>query len=565
MIFSGIQNTLHFLTGSIFLAAFVAYPVLLVLRAKDLAGVFRSLPKGLIGLSLAVLLYKLLFLVGEFSSRQDYGVWIIGVLAKSATWKEIFLDQRSPVYFFIIKALSFLGGGVSFEAVVVFNVFLSFLSAFFVYSIALHLFKDRTSAFLACLLVIISPVLFIFSLTEDYTNPALFFSIQALFFACLTAETRDNRHIWPAMTCAVLAAGCRPEYVVFGFLFLFFLFLFVKGLRKFHYVVYSLFFFPKFLAAVNMYLETGLDDPNIHDAVFRFAGLGMYVGEIFFGHARLFVRCLPANIGEVLNPFTLMGVYLFFAFLAGTGAVRERRHLRAAGYLGGFFVILFFFYSFLHREGVAGSFKYMSSLVPPLALLAAHGLRGAGKVLPSFVVVLVLFLLTGYSFYITSPATLARGSRGARSAFTAMGSYFNTPPAIVREHEAYSRPGLIRDLKGEGDRPVFVSNGRRTMLYATAIKEGQIRTFKHRQYLTAFLEGLERERPVYIYQGVIGFEGLSRRILTGFEGIPPEEFREICFAHLSLERKVLDYEEDANPVFLYEMRSRGHRIPGGAT
>jgi hypothetical protein len=571
MIFGGNQMYFLFLTGSVFLVSFVLYVVLLAVKGREIFGVFKAIPKWLIGFNVGVLLYKIVFLVGEFCSRQDFGVWIVGT-AKNWPLFKIFIDQRSPVYFFMVKSLHILSGGVSFDGVVVLNVFLSFFTAFFVYLIAFYLFKDKTIAAIASLLFIISPVIFIFSLTEDYTNPALFFSIQALFFACLYLYKKRDAFIWLAIACSLLAVGSRPEYIFFDILFFLFLVIFVKGLKKSHYIVYGFSLIPKFLVAVNMYLEAASYDYFIHGKVFEMSsGLKNLIYGVIVQHGYLFVQNFTRNLEELFNPYTLVGVYLIFAAVAVTVSIQQRKYRKEIGYFVAFYLILFLFYSYLHREGVQGSFKYLSSMLLPLCLLAAYGLVSMGKFLSKFTVLLIVFLMMVYSFYITTPETLRNDINGARNMETILGYYFRLPSSIVKEHEEYKKLSFDNQpidfssrLKAavgseyeftfhEG--PEYISNNIKTMLYATDLG-AHVHPFFEEKGLNLFLSHLNSGTEVYVYQGIIGFEQNSSTTPSYFEAMTPERFQEICFEYLTLEEKIIDYEEKGSLVFFYKMRAK---------
>jgi len=550
-------------SGILFLAAFLSYFFLLAFKYRSIFEVFKRTPPWLIAFNGAILVYKLFFIDFVFCGRQEFGVWILGMAKIQTPWEALF-SERSPVYFFIIKLLSFIADGVGLVFIEHFNAVLSFLSAFFVYWIVRQLFRDKTAAGFAAVLYALSPILFIFSLTEDYTNPALFFALQALFFVCLyIRQPKQDSFLLLAIVSSVLAVGSRPEYIFFDFLFVLFLVLFLHSIKKKHLLIYGVFLIPKLTVAILMYLKAGMYDAALHGKTFTMSnGLFVYIMQLISHHWHLFWQNLEGNIQAVTNLNTLAGAYLLLALFAyfwyrQTGS--ERGGKRGVLFFAVFLTAFFLYYSYLHKDGVMKTFKYISTLIVPLSVLAGLGLSYlSAKPKIRYLALAVVLVMAGYSLYVTSPATHAHFGDLRDSQDASFNYYFERPPALESEFRKYNslsfrnRYDRLLGVRQDSDIDlgrdnIFISNGHMSMLFSVPVSQ-HVEIVRN---AGDFYEILPvKADNIYVSQGLIGFKEMN--LGSGFRHMSADHFEQMVNKHFQIEEKLVSFRENGHHVFLYK-------------
>jgi len=573
-------------SGLVFLSSILIYLVLTVIKFKTIIKAFKGIPIWFIFINLAVLAYKL-FVIPSIITRNNFGVWILGMAKSETIWTSL-LNQRAPVYFFIIKICSFLFDGISFIFISNFNIVLSFLTAFFVYYIIYILLKDKLVACISALFYILASPIFIYSMTEGYTNPALFFAIQALFFIVLYISKKDYSFLLMGIASSYLAVGSRPEYIIFDLIFLVFLYLFVSNINLKHYLIYLILFLPKFFIALNMYLENITEDEFLIGKTFVYHNLVDYIYKIFVYRWHSFINNFYENFLAIINPFSLMGIFLFFAlFFIIKWKKSKPEWKKVYLFFLFYYFIFFFYYSFLHMDGIK-TCKYISSMVLPIAILASIGLRmilGFKKKIGYY---FILFIFIFYSLWIGNPITYSKISKSKAFYFfnnrAFMGRYLDPDKISIREWNKYTsltignrydslinRASLINiinrsnikdnsKLNGENninlsDKNVFISNGIRNFLYSISIDE-KIHTPLSLHELKSILMKVEKNENIYIAQSVLGFDSENSNNFSHFKAINPVEFEKYIKEKLFLEEELISYYDNEHHVFLYKMRKK---------
>lgn len=520
----------------------VSYIFLLFYHSKLIGRLFRKIPLWLIGFNFGLLFYKIFLIPHFFSSRGDFGIWILGTMARQGNLINNLQDWKSPTYSFILKLFSKLFGGIDFNFVVNFNIILSFISIFCIFLLTWFLFKDKLIASIASLFYAISPIIFIFSLNEDYSNPAIFFSIQALLFAVIYVYKKRISFLWLAIAASILAIGCRPGYIIFAIIFILFLWLLAKkflGHRLWLYTIsYILLVFPRFVA-VYLFFNNTVNDTSIHGSQ-PISPEHTFI-DTFSVHSNLFIDNLSRNLLMLLDFKTLMGIFFLLIILIFISPA-FKKYKKPILFFAFYCLFFFLLYSFFHDEGVV-RYKYLSSLVFPVAVLAAVGLRQLRIVMPKLPFSLLIILIAFYSFYATSFIVdnkfgFSRYGLDSRS-FT-----------LYKEYMEYR--SLKDDLREEEDNAIFIANGKRTFLYSAIPIEGdKIYIAYSKKQLEKLIKKIEPEKTIYVSQGMCGFGEFQ----FGYPYVIKDiEFEKIIKKSLNLNKVMFSYYNiDKHHVFLYKM------------
>lgn len=586
MILENFQSIFLLISGLIFLFSLLVFLLFSLLESKSLINLFKKTPIWFFLLNLSILAYKLFF-IPDYIYREPFGIWIIGI-AKSNGLLEVLFTPRAPVYFFIINFFSWLFDGVGFVFVTHFNMILFFVSVFYAYWTIRLLTKDRWVAALSGLFYALAIPIFLHSMTEGYTTPALFFAIQALFFIVLYKEKREITFFLIGVASSFLAVGARPEYIIFDVIFLVFLYFFVEKLKIKHYLFYFLAFLPKFFIAFNFYLVAATRDRALIGRTFSYNGnVVNYISKVFFGRLEDFVSNLSDNILALINPFTLMGVFLFFALLILVKWHQVDFRRRKVYFFFLFYLFTFFFYySFLHMSGVSGEvYKYLASLVFPLSVLAAIGLKSLiGEKDKVYYFIIALFVV--YSLWVCTPLINDKkpifnpsipeierhyfsggilryididADADKLKAYKEWKNYDSLMPSNFSANlaAAFDFSGDSNKTRGEllspKENDVLISNGDRSFFYVLPLQGKKIHSVLSEQELTKLLKRINTDTTIYISQGIRGFE---KSKTSQYRAMHPKKFENFIDKNLIIEEKLISYYEEDHHVFLYKAKKK---------
>lgn len=562
MILGNLQSLFLLFSGLIFLFSLIYFLILFLIESKSLLNLFKRTPFWFFLINLVVLIYKLFF-IPNIVFRESFGIWIIG-MAKSHGLFEVLFTARSPVYFFIINFFSYTLDGISFVFVSHFNIILFFISVFYVYWIVDLLLKNKWVSFLSGSFYALAPPTFIHSLTEGYTNPALFFAIQALFFIVLYKEKKEISFFLMAATSSFLAVGSRPEYIIFDVIFLAFLYFFVEKIKLKHYLLYLIAFLPKFFIAINLYLSQVSSDKFLAGKTFVYNGdIVSYIIKLLNYRIYGFIDRMPDNLLALINPLSLMGLFLFFSLMFffkwnKLSLIWKKTYL----FFGFYFLAFFFYYSFLHMLGVSeGNYKYLASLVFPLTVMAAMGIfvlfSEKNKIYYYFLICFILF----YSFWVCTPLTFDKNffiwesvPKLDKKHFNGlMCPYLDFNKREQMDYKEWQRYNSLDFSELDSNKNnFFISNGARSFLYVLPLKDKIYPVFSI-QELSQVLSGLKEGDNIYISQGVRGFWGKQD---SSFRAVNSKNFENYIKNNLVIEEEFFSYYEEEHHVFLYKARKK---------
>ena len=520
----------------LYLIFLAAYFLLLVFNGKRLFLLLKKFPIWLFLVNGALLVYKIFFVPHLYSSRGDFGNWILGSVGTRDLLQNSGIALR-PVYYFFVKIFDILFNAANFNATVNLDIFLTFINIFAVFFIVKTLFKNEKIAAAATLLYAFSPILLVISLTEEFTNLAVFFSIQALFFALFYVSERRQSLFYLAALASFLAIGSRPEYIIFSFIFLLFSYLFVKNHCSNYFkmlAAYFVFVLPLFFSATRHFIDTLKIDDALHLTLPRPDHL---FTDTLAGHWNFFVDNLSVNFYALVNLKTLMGVFVLLA-LAFVFFYGRKQYKKEILFFSFYFLFVLLYYTFLHSGGIYSSCLYISSLIFPLTVLAGGGLAQV-KPRPVFIFLLAVFIC--FSLFSTYPT-----STFAQKEYPKHFSFIST----FKEYSLFKKNEKLDLQKNH----LFIVNGSRSYLFSELpiSERSLIFSVASEKEMKSAIDRAAPGAAIYVYQGF----WVGIRTPGGEKTIDPVEFETMTNNFLKKTTELFSFtREDGAPgkVFFYQM------------
>ncbi len=566
MLFSNLL--IDYISGTILLMGVIVLLVFLFLLRKKIFLELKKIPLSLFLINFCFFLYGLFFVPKTFSGRGDFGVWLTST-QNTKNWQEIIANIRCPVYLWRNKLFSEILGGISYEFIVALNFIGFFLSVFLLYLLIRNLTKNEKSAYAGSFFYLISPVVFAFSMTEDYALPALFFSILSLFFASLQIKTKNYLFFFPAIASALLSAGSRIEYIIFPYFLIFFYLLFLKKEWKKIYC-YLLFFFllllPRTISVLGMYFSGAQFDEALHTKTYEYEGnFFSYIYNVITGASSFLEKNITEAVSIITNFRDLTGFFFFLGIISFIILIRKKNffYRKIAIFFGFHFLFLFFFYNYFHTVGGIGGYRYLITVITPLIILSGIGFGFLLKnksflfyfclqIIFCFVFLTALFPLTFQKhadlfFDNRLKYLITLGRQTAKKEYKEYKklSYENNISRFLQDKESF-------DIS-RGEKTYFIINGTRTFLHVMPIAGNFICVEKNSD-IEKILPLISKKDKVYASQSGIGFT--SEQIIDNYKIIDPIVFEEKIFKFFKLEKELVSYKEDKHHIFLYKIEKK---------
>ncbi|MCD4761718.1 glycosyltransferase family 39 protein, partial [bacterium] len=504
------------------------------------------------------LIYKMFFIPHVFSERNDYGVSLLGFAKDETFWGALF-SQEAALYKFIIKFFSQIFNGISLDFIANFHILLSFINCFVIFLLVLLLFKDKIIASYSALFYIISPIIFIISLTEDYTNIALFFSFQAILFLIVYFSNKSLSFLYFSIVSSILAIYSRPEYVVFAFLFIFFILLFKNNFKQGDFkkilLFYSLLVIPRVFQTILIFISKIPSDPGINSLLVN-PGDGVLV--TLFKHLFVFTNNFRDNLFQLFELKTLMGWFIII-FLLTLFSIKLKKFKKQILFFFLYLIVFFLYYSYFHNQGFVYGYKYLSSLVFPLAVFAGIGFSVLHDKFSLAGKVLFIFIFS-YSMLAVSPIMKNKIS---------FKTYFNNNASIDiaiinKEYDLFQDNENKINCNG-----LFINNGRVSLLdSALPIRKKNIINADFGKDPLASIKEFFKEnnnRPMYISQGSRAFI-YEPPLINGvfspscFISMDPDGFEAVINEYFDIDKVIFSFYTDDNfrvnnyfHIFLYQV------------
>ncbi|RLI98186.1 MAG: hypothetical protein DRO99_01345 [Candidatus Aenigmatarchaeota archaeon] len=317
-----------------------------------------------------------LFLIGTGALR-----WIM----ISYMYEDINLPIISPYYdfrgigFTVLLKIPSMILGPQFSNIFVFNAMLGSLIPIVVFLLTYFIFKSKTAAAFSSAIAVVNPLLIAISPTESFTVPSILFSLLSILFLVIYHnKSKRLPYMGISLLMLFLAIQMRQEYI--AFLLVYFI-AFVALFRGDSYdrnlkrllIIFFILLIPSFLTSMVHY--GGMrEDIFLHGTSFgKDSTIISYIGN----YATLASKNIIPNLQIMFSD----AITVVFAILAIVGILTLKDKRRYAAILGVHIIVFFFLYSMIHQSSfkLIGQYKYLTSLLPPLFILASGGLCGISK------------------------------------------------------------------------------------------------------------------------------------------------------------------------------------------
>ena len=563
-----IPHFIHQLSGLFLVLALLITTFCIIFKWKKIFSYFEEVPKSLLGINVVFLIWGLFAVPKNFSGRGEFGVWMMSRMNLSS-WSELLLDVRAPIYHLRNKLFSEILDGISYEFVASLNFLGFFISVILIYILVKNLTKNEKSAYASSLFFLISPIIFTFSLTEDYALLALFFMILSLFFASLRIDSGDSFFLIPAMSSALLAAGSRVEYIFFPYIFILFYLIFIREKSyKPHLarlLTFILFILPRTVATAGMYFADAQHDVALHGTTYKYEGSPLsYIFEIIIGSSHFFIQNIKDVLPVLSNPYNLTGIFLILGILALFSLFFKKKTNPTKNKLVIFlslqFLFIVFYYSYFHAVGGIRAYRYMVTVITPLIILAGIGFSflfgkrdvlfySGLQIITFFVFITVLFPL------------------GFRDNTNLMIDN-DLKMFVTHDHDQVRREYYTyKDLEYEnkitrlfnkkfdvssGENSYFITNSERNLLHSMPVN-GNFFPVRSAENLEKIVQLIPPESNVYASQSEMGF---TSHMIDGYKAADPEEFEKEIKNLFEIEKELVSYEIKGHHAFLYKLNSR---------
>lgn len=542
-------------------------------KRKELFLNLKEIPGSLIGLHLFFLVWGLFMVVKNFS-RGEFGVWLMSTTNMN-TFSSLLSTVRTPVYHFRSKILAEIFGGISYEFISNVNFIGFIIASLLIYRIVFNLVKNKQSAYAASIFFLTSPVMFTFSLIEDYALLALFFMIVSLFFISMSIKEEDSFYVLPAMATALLSAGSRVEYIIFPYLFIL-LFLILsnrKDLKKNILLAsgFGLLVIPRTISTVSMYFLDAQQDVALHGTTYEYTGNPItYIMTVIRGSANFFIENMQDSFRILTNPRDLTLLFLILSIMGFFVVLKKesRRIRRVYAFFIFQFIVLVLYYSYFHAVNGIRAYRYLITIITPLMITAgiSFGLLtakrksvffGGLQILLIFSFITVLFPL---SFRQHSNLILDRRlDHFINSDFEQVRREYYAHKELSYENRVSSIFNDDFDIKGGSD-SYFIINGERSLLHSMPI-DGNFIGVSDIERISELADHIPKEANIYASQSEMGFT--SHRI-DGYSNISvdPKKFEDHILDNFIVEKKIISYEIedrydiDHHHAFLFKLKHK---------
>jgi hypothetical protein len=361
--------------GFLFISAFLALSIIVLLSHKEIY-------KNLKNFHLHLLLFPfLVFLLGIFLRLTFFylkpGVDSAGMdlLYRIRDFHFSFSPFGKFGWIFIHKIFSFFTG-TTLKEIYLPNILLGSLTPIIIFLLTYLLFRRRMIAIISTLLFAISPIFLRISSTVSYTAPAIFFSMLTFLFLFLYLKKNQSiKFLITSLLSLYITIQTRTEYIL---LIPLFFITFLAFNRKENYpknllIIFFIFLTPYLLSMFIHYYYFKIDDPYVQGALIDKKNLvnSLIQNWIRIGKINFFKNLEILISGEKILQFNLL-----FGILGSM--ICLKRWKKEFVFLGSYFLIFFFAYTFLHSGGFfqyGGSDKYIPTLLPPIIIFSSIGIH----------------------------------------------------------------------------------------------------------------------------------------------------------------------------------------------
>ncbi len=562
-----IPSLLHIISGITILISLLGLALSLFIKRRELFSYLRQIPSSLVIISSSLFLWGAFAVPKTFSGRGELGVWLMSK-ANTFSWLELLTNTRTPVHLWRTRFFSKLFDGVSYDFIVILNFAGFIISGLLIYLIVKNLTENYLSGYAASIFYLFSPLIFIFSLTEDYALPGIFFMILSLFFISIWYKSNNNFYLFPALLSSLLTAGSRTEYIFFPYMLLIFYFMLAKNINwKTHLKHLLIFFFlliTRTIVSVGTYFVDAQSDYALHRETYEYQGnLWEYIIQVLTGTPR--ISLIPDNIISGFSAMTnlndLTGIFLGLSIIALFSVLifKKSKSKKTTLFLSLMFFFLFAYYNVLHPDGITTQ-RYLIVAVVPLTIIAGIAI---GTIVKNKEFLLYLLIFPIIIFTITTVIIPISFHEYANSMVDRNLKFFVFSDAdnVRKEHDKYKSLSyenrLSRILSKEtniekGERTYFIINGERSFLHTMPIN-GTFVPIWEKDKLIEIEKKITKNDIVYATQSEMGF---TSHLIDNYSPVDPALFEKTILEIFELEKIIISYYTEGHHAFLYKMKKR---------
>ncbi len=532
----------------------------IIYKWKEIFSYFKKIPKSLFAITFFFVSWGFFLVPKNFSGRGEFGVWLMSIMNLS-DWRSLLMDARAPIYHLRNRFFTDLFGGISYEFIAGLNFFGFFISIFLIYVLVKNFTKNNKAAYACSLFFLANPIIYTFSLTEDYSLLALFFMILSFFFLSIQFDTDDSLFLIPAGASALLATGSRVEYIFLPYLLILFYLFLIKArsykVRFTHIFLFLIFLIPRTIPTVGMYFADAQHDVALHGRTYQYEGNPItYMIQIIIGASEFFMNNIGRALQTLSNYQNLTLILIILALFTIFFSLKKEKNDRRVIFFFFFqFLFLIFYYAFFHAVGGISAYRYMITILTPLIIVAGIGFAyilqkkdllfyGGLQILIIFSFVTVLFPLAfrDYSNLIVDRQ---------------LSHFVNYDhDQVRREYYSYKNLSYENRISGliqnefdvsVGNNTYFITNGERNLLHAMPV-DGQFIAINDVDQLKIVARMIPDNAVIYLSQSEMGF---TSHMIDGYIAADPENFENELKRIFNVEEVLVSYEVDGHHAFLY--------------
>ncbi|MFW6009265.1 MAG: glycosyltransferase family 39 protein [archaeon] len=506
-----------------------------------------------------------MFLIPKnFSARSAFGSWQMG-MSNLSSWSNLLADVRAPVYLWRTKFLSFLLDGVSYDFIANLNFIGFFIGVFLIYILVKNLTENKKAALASSLFYLLNPIIFFFSLTQDYALPALFFMLLSLCFLSIKIDSEDYFFLLPAFSSALLAAGSRVEYIFFPFLLILFILILSKKNELKSNLLYIFLFFlaiiPRTISSLSMYFIDAQHDTFLHARTYNYSkNIFSYVIKVIIGTSDYFLKNIEVAWNVLTNPYNLNLIFLILGVISILFSIRKDKKLKKVIFLfSASFLFLIFYYCYFHAVEGIQPYRYTITVLTPLLIVAGIGfgtiLKRKEIIYYSLLEILFLFTFITLLFPLTLP------NKGEFFIDQELKQNSQNQPT-KNEYLKYKKLSYENNISRlfntdfdieKGENTYFISNGSRHFIHGMPVS-GNFIVISSENNLTKFLKrDFQNEDKIYIIQSELGIRTTK---INGFRGISPKIFEEKIKDLFVVKKRFISYYNKGHHVFFFEVKPK---------
>ena len=535
-------------------------------RRKRIREELLDVPPTLLVAAAGLLSWGLFVTPKDFSGRGEFGVWLMGQ-ANLYTPMELLTNLQAPLYMWGVRFFSFVFDGISFVFVANVTTVLFILGGVLIFFVAKNFLNSRRAGYIASFLYLFNPMIYFYSLTEEYVLVAIFFFILALFFASLYLKTEDEFFMLPAILSALLSAGSRFEYIfVLYFIILFYLLFASRNNFKSYIKKAALLFLialPRTIVTAQSYLfNSAQQDVGLFEELHSYDGsLLPYLWGIFVDN----YFSMLENLHTVRNLFyfsDLTGIVLVGGILSviifAFKKEPNQRKKTVFFFLFQMISIMIFYNFFDQVDGIMG-YRYGIVIIMIATILSAATLDIFTKIAKPISSLFILGFVFSSIFMFILPLGFENYEQivdpGLRGYVRDASDY------TFDEYQKYDNltyDNRLNRLLGDDEfiidtkpgNTYFISNADRTLLHVMPV-HGRFLAVWEKEELKRHYDNIPEDAKIYVSQSEMGFVSEQP---DGYDDLPtPDQFQELVKDNFEIEREIISYEKDGYPFFLYEV------------